>query len=410
MPRRLALVLVGLAATAVACSGDGGPGVPVERPVRTIRAVGNGEGELNLLTFAGYVEDGSSDADFDWVHPFERDTGCDVHVRYVDSGPEIVRQLLRPGDQVYDGASVSGDVAGLLIRSGAVAAVDPSLFRLEDELLEPLRGANAAHAAQGEQIFGTPALYGPNLLLFDTRRTDEAPTSSAPALAGGAGPVALIDSPMTLADAALYLSVHEPHLGIEDPYALTPAQLEATVELLTSSGAPVALYWTAFTDLVDAFRAGEVEIGFGWPIALSLLAGTDAGGDGVAPRFDAAVPTEGLTGWADTWMVTADAPHPNCMIRWMRWTMRAEVQAEIALWYGAAPSNAKACSVMRDRLGTFEDLVDTLRFGRCGDEAFLESLHLWRVPSVDCGDARGRSCTGYPAWASRWDQVRDAAG
>jgi hypothetical protein len=48
-----------------------------------------------------------------------------------------------------------------------------------------------------------------------------------------------------------------------------------------------------------------------------------------------------------------------------------------------------------------------LRFGRCGDEAFLSSLALWRMPTVDCGDARGRSCTGLPAWLLRWRSIRD---
>jgi putative spermidine/putrescine transport system substrate-binding protein len=378
---------------------------PTTRPVTTIRTVGDSEGELDLLAFAGYVEDGSSDPDFDWVHPFERDTGCSVHVRYVDSGPEMLHQLSRGGDQVYDGASVSGDVAGLLIRSRRVAAVDPALFRHEDELLEPLRGTNAAHVVEGTQVFGTPALYGPNLLLYDTRAFETPPTSWSSVLEPAPGDrAAMFDSPMALADAALYLSVHEPDLGIEDPYALTPTQLDAAAALLEAQVPFVRLYWTAFTDLVDAFRAAEIDAGVGWPIALSLLGGE---GDGDVARFDGVVPTEGLTGWADTWMVTSDAPHPNCMIRWMRWTMNAEVQAEMALWYGAAPSNAKACRLIREDLGSFGDLVDTLRFGRCGDEAFLSSLHLWRVPSVECGADGPRVCTGYPAWALRWSEIRD---
>src|SRR4029079_10800015 len=32
---------------------------------------------------------------------------------------------------------------------------------------------------------------------------------------------------------------------------------------------------------------------------------------------------------------------------------------------------------------------------------------LWRVPSVDCGDERGRACAGYPAWLLRWQSIRD---
>jgi putative spermidine/putrescine transport system substrate-binding protein len=404
MRRAVTVVLLALL-VASACSKASEDGPTTPRPITTISTVGDSEGELDLLAFAGYVEDGSSDPDFDWVHPFEHATGCSVHVRYVDSGPEMLHQLSRGGDQVYDGASVSGDVAGLLIRSRRVAAVDPALFRHEDELLEPLRGTNASHVVEGTHVFGTPALYGPNLLLYDTRAFETPPTSWSSVLEPAPGDrVAMLDSPMALADAALYLSVHEPDLGIDDPYALTPTQLDAAAGLLEAQVPFVRLYWTAFTDLVDAFRADEVDAGVGWPIALSLLGDE---GDDDAARFDGVVPTEGLTGWADTWMVTTDAPHPNCMIRWMRWTMNAEVQADMALWYGAAPSNGKACRLIRADLGSFGDLVDTLRFGRCGDEEFLSSLHLWRVPSVECGDDRGRECAGYPAWLLRWSEIRD---
>lgn len=396
-------VVVAVCLLAVACEGDGQGSDGSSGPVTTISVVGDSEGELNLLSFAGYAEDGTSDPDYDWVHPFERSTGCDVHVRYVDSGAEIVRQLSREGDQVYDGASVSGDVSGLLIASRTVAAVAPSLFRHLDEVLAPLRESNAAHYVVDGQAFGTPAVYGPDLLLYDTRRFDAAPTSWASVFeprGESVGKVAMIDSPMAIADAALYLAAHEPDLGITDPYELTPAQLDAATELLREQEPEVGLYWTSFTDLIDGFRDGDVVVGQGSPIALSLLQ-LDEG------TFDAVAPVEGMTGWADTWMLAADAPHPNCMIRWMRWTLTPDVQAEMSLWYGGAPSNAKACNVIRRRLGDFAHLVDTLRFGRCGDEAFLSSLALWRVPTVACGDARGAVCAGYPAWLLRWSSLRD---
>ena len=40
-----------------------------------------------------------------------------------------------------------------------------------------------------------------------------------------------------------------------------------------------------------------------------------------------AEPTEGMTGWADTWMMSSSAPHPNCMLEWMDWTLQPDVQA-----------------------------------------------------------------------------------
>jgi putative spermidine/putrescine transport system substrate-binding protein len=209
----------------------------------------------------------------------------------------------------------------------------------------------------------------------------------------------MIDSPMTIADAALYLAAHEPELAIEDPYALTPAQLDAATALLSDQEERVGLYWSLLADSVDSLRERETVVGAAWPITLSLLEL-----DGYPIR--AAAPVEGMTGWADTWMVAVDAPHPNCMLLWMRWTLNAEVQADMALWYGGAPSNGVACEVIRDELGDFAELADSLRFGRCGDEEFLSSLALWRMPTVDCGDARGRACTGLPAWRLRWGSIR----
>jgi len=394
-----ALVLAGLLIGA-ACTSEGTEPEPVQ-PVEVRDDIGDGEGELSLLALAGYVEDGSSDPEFDWVTPFEETTGCDVQVRYVDSGQEIVTLLARE-DSPYDGGSVPGDAAGELISSREVAAVDPALFPWWPQVLQPLREDNARHYVVDGIVFGVPALYGPNLLVFDQERVDPEPRSWDVVYEPDtpyAGRIAMLDSPMTIADAALYLAAHRPDLGIVDPFALSPEQLDAATTLLRDQGSRVGLYWSQFTDAVDAFGEREVVVGTGWPIVLSLL-------ELDRRSVGAIVPAEGITGWADTWMLSADAPHPNCMLMWMRWSLNAKVQAETALWYGGAPSNGRACALIRRRLRDFADLVDTLRFGRCGDVEFLASLALWRMPTVDCGDERGRSCTGLPAWRATWRFVR----
>ena len=401
MGARRLLATVLLLAAGCGASPDEPPAADRVPPV--LDEIGEGEGSLRLVATAGYVEDGASDHDVDWVTPFEERTGCRVEVRYADSAEEMLALMRREGDEVYDGISAPGDVAGELIAGGEVHPVDPQLFPSYRQVLEPLRGDGARHYVVDGRVYGVPALYGPNALLFATGEVDPAPTSwdvvfePEPPLAGR---VSMFDSPMAIADAALYLAAHRPELGIEDPYALTPTQLDAATALLETQEPDVALYWTRFTEQVDAFAEREVLVGAGWPIALGLL---DLGSRPV----EAAEPVEGMTGWADTWMVSAEAPHPNCMLKWMNWTLRPEVQAQMALWYGAAPSNGRACPLLRDALGGLADVVGTIRFGRCGDEAFLGSLALWRMPTVECGDDRGRACTGYPAWRLRWRSVRD---
>ena len=58
--------------------------------------LGEGEGEVNLVAWAGYVEDGSTDPKVDWVTDFEKETGCQVNVKIGNTSDEMV-QLMRTG-------------------------------------------------------------------------------------------------------------------------------------------------------------------------------------------------------------------------------------------------------------------------------------------------------------------------
>ncbi len=66
--------------------------------VTTFDAIGEGEGSLQLIAWHGYTEDGTTEGyeEYDWVTPFEDETGCQVDVTYADSSDEMV-QLMRQG-------------------------------------------------------------------------------------------------------------------------------------------------------------------------------------------------------------------------------------------------------------------------------------------------------------------------
>src|SRR3990172_4000891 len=118
-------------------------------------------------------------------------------------------------------------------------------------------------------------------------------------------------------------------------------------------------------------------VGTAWPINLTFTE-ADAGTKAVEPE-------EGMTGWADTWMMSSQAAPPNCMLEWMKWTMTPEVQAQVGDYYGAAGSNVETCDALRDQLNKVygpgsDALADTIRYGYCGDAEFLDSLYLWKTP------------------------------
>ena len=93
---------------------------------RRLTSVGDGkdEGQVNLVTWAGYVEDGSTDPKVNWVTPFEKATGCQTTVKVAGSSDEMVT-LMRTGG--YDGVSASGDASRRLVAGGDVAPVNVDL-------------------------------------------------------------------------------------------------------------------------------------------------------------------------------------------------------------------------------------------------------------------------------------------
>jgi putative spermidine/putrescine transport system substrate-binding protein len=394
---KLSTLLFAIVLLAAACGGDSdgtgsGGGGEVDLPQK----IGETEGELNLIAWIGYVEDGSNDPAYDWVTPFEKKTGCKVSVKYGDTSDEMVTLMRQGGGTVYDGVSASGDASNRLIAGGDVAPINIDLVGGFDDVMPSLQ--EPGHNTVDGVHYGVPYMWGANVLMYNTEEVKPAPTSWDVTFESDspyAGKVTGYDSPIFIADAALYLKTHNPDLGITDPYELDQEQLDAAIELLEEQSEIVSKYWATYSDEIDGFAAGDMHIGTAWPYQVTALQGEDE-------PVDYVIPEEGVTGWADSWMVSANAEHPNCMYEWMKWTMQPEVQAEVAAWYGATPSLETACAPMVEQLGK----KVTEEVYNCGDEEFLSDIELWKTPLPDCGDDRGEVCADYSEWTTRWQEVR----
>ncbi len=229
-----------LALVAAACGEDAAEPSGGGEPPVVYDAIGEGEGQLKLIAWHGYTEDGTTEGyeEYDWVTPFEDETGCDVTVTYGDSSDEMVQLMRSGGGSEYDGVSASGDASNRLIAGGDVGAVDPSLFPEMENVIAPLNpdgGTKTNHYIVGDNVYGTPYMYGPNFLMYNANEVSPAPTSWDVTFESDspyAGKVTAYDSPIFIADAAMYLMAHQPDLGITDPYELTQEQFDAAVELL----------------------------------------------------------------------------------------------------------------------------------------------------------------------------------
>lgn len=386
------LAVLGLSVfIAVFAAGCGSDDSSDEATSETLTEVGEGEGELNLIAWAGYAEDGSTDPKVDWVTPFEEETGCQVNVKTGNTSDDMVN-LMRTGD--YDGVSASGDATLRLIEGGDVDPVNTDLVPNYADVFDSLKdqGFNSVDG----QAYGIPHGRGANLLMYDTEDVKPAPTSLSsvfdPTEASKySGKLTAYDSPIYIADAALYLMATEPDLGITNPYELDEEQFNAAIELLKEQNAHVGEYWSDYTKEISAFANGDSEIGTTWQVIKQLLEADGA-------KVEAVLPEEGSTGWSDTWMIGSEAANPNCMYMWMDHIIDPKVNAQVAEWFGEAPSNEKACDETADPKHC--DIY------HAADEAYFDQVYYWTTPVSDCGDDRGDVCKTYDDWVQGWTEVK----
>jgi len=370
----LAAVTVALCvpASGVSSSSDNSP----------ITKVGKTEGQLNLIAWEGYTQP-------QWANPFTKATGCKVKPKYAGSSDEMVT-LMRTGQ--FDAVSASGDASLRLIFGKDVRPIDPKLIPDFKNFIPQLK--SPPHNTVNGVHYGISLQWGPNTLLYNTKKVKPAPTSwSTIYNSKYKGKVTVPDNPIQIADAALYLSKTKPSLGIKDPYELNSAQFNAAVNLLKKQKPLIKKYWASAGDEVDLFKNGGAVIGASWPLQTITLQ------DAKAPVKDL-IPKEGATGWADTWMISTQAKHPNCAVKWIQWVSTPKVQAQQALFFRETPANKKACSYMNKM-----EKNSCSNFHLNAPAAYFNSIKFWKTPVKQCGNGKS-NCMDYTKWQQAWTDIK----
>ncbi|HET7294048.1 MAG TPA: ABC transporter substrate-binding protein [Vicinamibacteria bacterium] len=372
---------------ALALSACGAPKEPAKAsPGAPLQSLGSGEGAVAIVAWAGYIERGDTDKSYDWVTGFEQETGCKVSVKTAATSDEMVALM---NDGGFDLVTASGDASLRLIRGRTVQEVNlalvPSWSKVDPRLQD------APWHTVGGKHYGVPYQWGSNVLMYNTKVFgSKAPDSwnvvfeetKLPDGKTNKGRVQAFDGPIYIADAALYLMTHKPELGIKDPYALDRKQFDAALALLRQQRKIVGRYWHDAFIQVDDFVNEGVVASSSWPFQVNLLQSKKA-------PVASVIPKEGATGWADTTMMHASAPHPNCAYRWLEHSISLKTQGDLAAWFGSVPAVPAACQG-NALLG--EKGCETNGAGN------FDRIHFWRTPVAACGE--GRECVPYHEWVT----------
>jgi putative spermidine/putrescine transport system substrate-binding protein len=356
-----------------------------------LKEIGPGEGEVSIVAWAGYIERGETDKNYDWVSEFEKSTGCKVTVKTAATSDEMVTLMNQGG---FDLVTASGDASLRLIAGGKVQPVNIDLIKSWASVDDRLKDA-PWHTVDGVH-YGVPYQWGPNVLMYNAKVFgDKTPDSwgvvfeeqNLPDGKSNKGRVQAFDGPIYIADAALYLKHKKPELGIKDPYELNEEQYAAVLELLKGQRSLVGRYWHDAMVQIDDFKNEGVVASSSWPFQVNLL---EAEKQPVKSVF----PVEGATGWADTTMLHAEAAHPNCAYMWMEHSISPKVQGDLAAWFGSVPSAPAACK--GNALLTDEGCAHN------GFENF-DKISFWKTPVAKC--ASQGECVPYHRWTNDYIAV-----
>ena len=348
------------------------------------------EGQVNIVAWPGYIEDGSTSPESDWVTPFESMTSCEVNVKLGATSDEMV-QLMQSGE--YDGVSASGDATNRLMAGGEVVAIDLAEFTSYGDIFEGLKN-KVWNSLDGEPM-GMPHGRGANVLVYNTEAFPDGLDSWSAMWDGGTvadGMVSVYDSPIYIADAALWLMTTQPDLGITNPYSLDQTQFDAAIALLEAQKAVAGQYWSDYTVQAGSLVDGTVLAGTTWQVVANFAASEGA-------KIETTKPKEGATGWSDTWMLSSQASNPNCMKLWMDWIASPLANAQATEYFGEAPSNSLGCALTAD--------PDHCANFHAEEESYWDDVWYWTTATEECIDGRTDvACVPYTEWVNAWSSLR----
>ena len=310
-----------------------------------------------------------------------------------NSSDEMV-QLMQTGE--YDGVSASGDATLRLIAGGEVVTRQ---HRPDPELRRRVRRTSSSRSTTRSTACPTACrtAAAPTCWCSTPRPTPTAPDSWGEmfeASTAAPGAVSIYDSPIYIADAALYLMATQPELGITNPYALDQTQFDAAIALL----GPAEGRSSASTGRCTPISRPRSKAARRWSAPPGRSSSTSP--RRTAPRSTRSSPKEGATGWSDTWMISSKAAHPNCMYMWMDHIISAagqrrgrRVVRRGTVQHGELRSHR--------RPGALRDLP------RRGDGVLAGRLVLDDARR-SCLDGRTDvKCVPYTEWVNAWNGLRE---
>jgi spermidine/putrescine-binding protein len=307
-----------------------------------------------------------------FAEKFEEENDATINATPMSSSDDAFARLQAGGGSNFDLVSASNDVSQRLIDAGLVQAIDPTRLTNFDDLYEQFQ--YPSYITKDDELYGANFAWGPTLMLYNTEQVAEEPTSWSALLDEQyAGKISTWNAPIQIAQYALLLDPKP-----EDPYLLDDEQLAQVRDILLQQRPLIRTYWNLGDELKQLYASGEVVISDAWPyVTLGLQ-------DQGVPVAEV-IPSEGVTGWSDSWMLTSGAQNVDLAYKWMDYMIGPDGQMGVLNGNNYAITNRVVIE------GLDPELREGLRMDNI--EEGYESILMWRnVPN-------------YDKWLQIWQEV-----
>jgi spermidine/putrescine transport system substrate-binding protein len=333
VPRRSFLAATGLIGTGAflaACTGgspsaapsQGGASAAPSEGGATPPPAGDVEKELFVYNWSEYISPANMDA-------FKAEFGVQNFVYDVYANNEELIAKLQGGASGYDIAAPTAEYVPGMVEEGFLAKLDVSRIPNTKYINKTFKGLwwDPTDEYQVPKDYGTTGILWRKSLLPSVPQSwkefydlVKGPASGKTVFVDSMGDVFVF--PLKLLGYSLNSDVKE--------------ELEEARKILLDC-APHILALNSDT-YGDQMAAAEASLILGWtgPLGQELADLVEEGDVGYT------VPSEGTLFWMDTWVMLADAPHPNASYAWLDFIHRPEIQAEETNWNLYATCNDAA--------------------------------------------------------------------
>lgn len=269
--------------------------------------------ELRILAWQGYADD-------DWVAEFEKATGAEVSVVYAQTDDEIWSKMKGSEGEDFDLFAVNTSELQRYIDAGLAVPHDLAQLPNQQQTLPQFRDlAQVRGVTRDGKVYGIPFAFDSIGLLYDTTKVSTPPDSMNvlwdPAYKGK----------ILLYDASAHnFSFAALAEGIENPFALSDAQLQGIKQKLIELQANALSYYQSSDEALQIYQNNDVALIFANFGQQQLKLMQDAG----AP-VAYVVPKEGALAWLDTWALSKGAKNPELAEKWVNFVLQEKISGAL---------------------------------------------------------------------------------